>query len=269
MKTMNTPATRHALRATAFAAALLAFAAPSAALAQIAITDVHVDIGLEGPDAGPDWGLHIHDEDNDTEHAPGDAWFYVDPVHATLTQPSGAQWSFIGQTPGEAIYVLPQGQQTGLPFLGLAASEVSAGTFDSYFNNDARVNANGRWIGFTVTAVSGPGEFSLWQTSGFGTPIVWASSAQGGLTAADTVFIQEGGHAHFNWGFTELGSYSITLVASGYVGGELVSSAPVSFTFSTAPIPEPSTFAAFAGLGALGASALRRRQRSDRALRIS
>lgn len=264
MKTMNTPATRPALRATAVVAALLAFAAPSAALAQIAITDVHVDIGLEGPDAGPDWGLHIHDEDNSAEYAPDEAWFYIDPAHATLAQPAGAQWSFIGQTPGEAIYVLPQGQQAGLPFLGLAAEEVSAGTFDSYFNNDSRVNATGRWIGFTVTSVTGPGEFSIWQTSGFGTPIVWASSAQGGLTAADTVFIQEGGHAHFNWGFTELGSYSITLVASGYVGGELVSSAPMSFSFSTSSIPESSAFAAFAGLAALALVASSRRRRPAR-----
>jgi surface-anchored protein len=252
MHTMKTtPAIRTPIHAAALAAALATFAAPPIVLAQVAITDVHVDIGLEGPDAGPGWGLHIHDEENAAEYAPSEAWFRVAPSHATLTQPAGAQWSFIGQTPGESIYVLPQGQQAGLPFLGFSSEEVPAATFDNYFNNDSRVNATGRWIGFTVTAVSGPGEFSLWQTNGFGSPIVWASSAQGGLTVADTVYIQEGAHAHFNWGFTELGTYSITLVASGHIGGELVSSEPVSFTFSTAPIPEPSAFAALVGLAGL------------------
>jgi len=261
MHTMKyTPATRTSLPAVALAIALAALVVPPDAHGGVAITDVHVDIGLEGPDAGPDWGLHIHDEENDAEYAPSEAWFFVDPAHATLTQPAGAQWSFIGQTPGEAIYVLPQGQQTGLPFLGFSSEEVGPGTFDSGFNHDPRVNAAGRWIGFTVTAVSGPGEFSLWQTTGFGSPVVWVSSAQGGLTADDTVYVQEGAHAHFNWGFTEPGSYSITFVASGYVGGELVSSEPARFTFSTTPIPEPSAFAAVAGLGALALGTISRRR---------
>lgn len=259
MPIMNSQTIRSSLRAPALAAAL-ALLALAPADAQVAIADVHVDIGLEGPEAGAAWGIHVHDEDNDVEYAPDEAWFHVNPAYATLTQPAASQWSFIGGTPGETIYVLPQGQNPNLPFLGLAATEVAANTFDSYFNSDARVNATGRWIGFTITAVSGPGEFSLWQTDGFGSPIVWASSAQGGLGAADTVFIQEGAHAHFNWGFTELGSYSITFVASGFVGGEFVESAPVSFTFGTAPIPEPSAFAALAGLATLGLAATRRRR---------
>lgn len=260
MKPNHTLLLRSVLRAIVPGGAIpLALGAAASASAQVAIIDTHVDIGLEGPAAGPDWGLHVHDEENDAEYAPHEAYFFVDPAHAALPQPADAQWSFIGQTPGQTIYVLPQGQNPNLPFLGFAAAEVPSETFDQTFNNDSRVNAAGRWVGFTVTAVSGPGEFSIWQTGGFGAPIVWVSTFDGGLDATDTVHIQQGGHAHFNWGFTEAGTYSITVVASGYIGGELLTSEAATFTFSTVAIPEPSAFSALAGVGALGFAATRRR----------
>jgi surface-anchored protein len=257
MKTNHT----RMLSATTLPLLALCAVAPSATLAQVAIIDTHIDIGIAGPSAGSSWGFHIHDGDWDEEYAPSAAFFYINPAHATLTQPAGAQWSFIGQTVGAPIYVLPQGQNANLPFLGFAAEEVPANTFDSTFNSDSRVNATGRWIGFTVTSVSGPGEFSIWQTDGFGNPRVWVSTFEGGLTAADTVFIQQGGHAHFNWGFTAPGTYEVTLVASGFIGGVQHFSDPATFTFSTSnPIPEPAAFAALAGLAALGLAATRRRR---------
>jgi hypothetical protein len=194
------------IRVTALAAALFALTAPVGA--QVAITDVHVDIGLEQPSG--DWGVHIHDEDNDEEYAPDAAYFLADPAFAGVTRPAGAQWDFLGGIGGDTIYVLPQGQQAGLPFLGFSAEEVTPGTFDSYFNSDSRVNASARWIGWRITAVSGPGDFSIWQSGQFGTPTVWVSTAQGGLTSADTVFIQEGGHAHFNWGSSPLDASAAT-----------------------------------------------------------
>ena len=75
--------------------------------------------------------------------------------------------------------------------LGSDGGSIPAGTMASYFESDPRVAATAPWVKITLSGIryeaapgaSGPGQFSLWQTGGFGgpsfgspPPATWASA---------------------------------------------------------------------------------------------
>jgi surface-anchored protein len=98
--------------------------------------------------------------------------------------------------------------------------------------------------------VSGPGNFYLWNVNSFGVPSVKMNSADG-ITGADNVSVIPGSHGHYNWGFSELGTYSVSFEATGLnVLDGPQNSGPVAFQFQV--VPEPGTWA----LAAVGAGAL-------------
>ena len=134
-------------------------------------------------------------------------------------RPAGAEFDFIGVNAGESYFRLPQSQNPDLLFLGIAAEEIEDGTL----------------LGGSATLrlknVNGPGHFSLWNSTDSGPAVRMATSD--GITEADFVTVLEGGHAHFNFAFTEMGIYRVTFQATGTLAenGDVIISEDVTYFF--------------------------------------
>lgn len=221
------------------------------ASAQTTLWDGHTDVGIVYESDA--WNLHIgrHDDVPPVEYAPNEAILGVDIVAAHQTVPAGAQWSFLG-SPGASVWVLPQNQNPALLFLGLGTEELADGIFV------------GNTVTLSLSGVSGPGNFSVYTTSGLGTPTVLMNSGDG-ISGADSINLLAGGHKHVNWAFTAPGTYHVDFSASGELvgGGGLTSSGPVTYTFEVASVPEPGSAAVLGlGLAALTIARGRRQQNS-------
>lgn len=211
------------------------------AFSQTFIQSGHVDIGIGYVDKAFD--LHVHQEEPvDQEFTPGEAVFSIGSAAAGVS-PGGAFTSFLGAT-GTPVWVLPSTENSQLPFLGFGTEELVAGDWSSN-------------ITLSLKAVSGPGTFSIWGTSGFGAPELKMTTADG-ITAGDRLPLVPGSHGHFNVGFSAPGDYSVTLEASGtHLIDGFRTSDPATYRFQV--IPEPSTWAlALTGVG-FGAWVLRKR----------
>ncbi len=196
------------------------------------LTEGHADIGIAYEDSVFD--LHVHDEENDIEYAPDTVQLIVGPASAT-TRSGGLEneaYNFLGVEPGEVLYRLPQSENPELLFLGIGAEEIVDNTFD-----DGRVRLR-------LKAVNGPGQFSIWQSTDSDPSLFMATYDGIGMANEDFLEVFEGGHSHFNYGFTELGSYTLTFEAWGIVGGQAVSSGDVEYSFyiNAAPVAVPDSF---------------------------
>lgn len=186
---------------------------------EVVLTEGHVDIGVvigehdhdEDEDDHDDdddhdheeeaeWDLHVHDHEGEVEYHADEALLYVG-MDAITDRPAGTAYDFIGTDAGESVFVLPATENSDLLFLGLGTEEIEVGTF-----------LDGT-LELRLKSVSGPGQFSMW-TSGLEGPEV-AMATSDGITEADLITLLEAGHAHANFGFTEMGLYQITLQASG------------------------------------------------------
>jgi surface-anchored protein len=180
----------------------------------------------------------------DAEYAPDEAYVRVsDATKVTVPFDVG----FLGANAGDTVWVLPQSNTPGLPFVGLAAEELS-----SPFNS-----ASYQLIGF-----SGPGDFALWQTSGLGSPIV-SFQTNDGLSTLDKYNLAIGGHDHANWGFTKEGIYDLTILASVTDGTNTYTDTG-TFKFAVgnvAAVPEPSSMCLMALAAGSAAWYKRRRGR--------
>jgi surface-anchored protein len=107
--------------------------------------------------------------------------------------------------------------------------------------------------------VAAGGQFSVYQTDGFGTPIAQIKSYDG-ITGYDMGSLAAGGHEHYNFAFTQPGVYEVTfqIECTHAIDGAL--SAAATYTFGIGAIPEPSSYAAIVGVGMLGLSLVRRRR---------
>ncbi|REK17413.1 MAG: hypothetical protein DWQ37_06390 [Planctomycetota bacterium] len=203
------------------------------------MTIQHADLGFDY--IGGQWEVSSEIGSNNpadpaVDYAPDQTLHYVHPG-ALTSRPGGAQWDFLGVPAGQQLYILPQNQNPNLLYLGTASEETPIGTFAPYTETDPRVTqiAPFAWQTIQVVAKRGPGEFSMWQSGQFGAPTVFVSTAEGGLTSSDKFFLIEGGHVHYNYGFTQPGFYEIDMQASGYLGpGQTnqTSSAVNTFYFS-------------------------------------
>ena len=223
----------------------VALAASFNAAAQPVLTEGHTDVGIVY-ELGA-WNLHIgrHDDLPPMEYAPDEAILQVGPASQT-TVPANPLYGFLGPA-GSQVYILPQVQNPSLQFLGLGTEEQADGVFV------------GDRLTLSLTGVTGPGNFSMYDVGTFGTPSVLMNSGDG-ITAGDKVDLFAGGHRHVNWAFTAPGDYQVTFRASGILDdglGTYTQSDPATYTFSV--VPEPGSFALF-GLGALVLVAARSRR---------
>jgi surface-anchored protein len=217
---------------------------------QTTISQGHVDIGIAYEDGA--WNLHVHDESEPppggTEYAPGDVMLVVGSG-AVQSAPGTPAYGFLGDA-GAPVWILPQNEDPSLLFPGIATEEIEAGVF-----------ADDR-IALTLAGYTGPGQFALYQVDGFGSPTLFMDTNDG-LSAADTYDAIAGNHAHFNWAFTQPGTYTLSFEASAnLLNGDLfTSSGLVDYTFSV--VPEPSTWTLLGfGAAALGALARHARKRA-------
>ncbi|MFN0069161.1 MAG: choice-of-anchor M domain-containing protein [Limisphaerales bacterium] len=220
---------------------LAALGAAPAPRATTILTEGHADIGIAYENGA--WDLHVHDEENDIEYAPDEALFCV-PSAAASTVPADPAFSFLGAA-GDTVYILPQTEVPGLLFLGLGSEEIASGDFQ------------GDVLNLTLAALAGPGAFSLFTVDGLGVPTVYWNSADG---LGDTFAFPTGGHAHFNYGFTAPGDYSVGLQVAGVLADGTTTVSDIA-TYQFKVVPEASTVAAGAMLavGALGFILRRRR----------
>ena len=203
----------------------------------------HADIGV-GYEAGalnPHWHLHEGTEvngvplDAEVEYAPDGLLAYVpDPA---IARPPGVQWDFLGTSTGSPLWFLPQAEDPGKPFLGIASEELIPNDWTS--------------LNLTLVSFSGPagGEFSLWQADLFGTPVVRMTTSDG-IGPGDAFALTVGGHDHYNVGFTQPGEYAVTLQWDGVHQSDGPVTARATYGFTVQQVPEPGT-ATLLVLGAL------------------
>lgn len=227
------------LKSIAMVAALVAatVALPIAATAGPAFTDVLTDVHVHlTPDYAGGWQMGVYDFDNGNAMSPATTLLYVSPTGRT-TQPAGAQWNFIGAGTGNNYWRTPQNPGAGIISMSVATEETTPGTFTSYVETDPRVPAISQpWMKMTLSAVRGPGTFSLWQQSGSTLSNVWISASQtSGLDATDLAIVPEGGHVHYYSGFSKPGFYELDFVGSGRVGSSVSQSAVQTYYVAVAP----------------------------------
>ncbi len=205
-------------------AALLLLAGPGTSLAELPpalwcpdiLTTQHTDV-FSPALVGGSLVLLVDDTDDGLLFAPDDVLLYVDRA-AKTAQPAGTAWNFLGAGSGNPVWILPQGQNPNLLYAGANANSVNPASVPLYFESDPRVGANGRWIKTSLVDLRGPGEFSMYQTGALGAPTVWMSTFQGGITSSDAIFVQAGGHIHYNWAFTAPGIYEVDVRSSAFLG---------------------------------------------------
>ena len=195
----------------------------------------HADIGLAYENSQLE--LHYHFGDGavldgspligDLEYGPSEAYVRVGNNARVNTIDDV---SFLGTSAGDPVWLLPQSNTAGLPFLGIAAEEL-----DSTFSGAT----------LSLSSFSGPGEFALWQSGGIGgSNILWQTND--GISSMDTLNLGIGGHDHFNYGFTAEGVYDLGIMAVGNfaAGGSTTDFGNFRFVVGNATaVPEPGSFA--------------------------
>ncbi|GHB94156.1 choice-of-anchor M domain-containing protein [Cerasicoccus arenae] len=213
------------------------------------ITHDHLDVGLAYEDDAWDLHIGIDDELNPGEHIeldPADALIYGDDTIRILAPGSG-NFGFLGEA-GEPVWIFPQSEITGVPYIGIGAEEINPLDFVG-------------GLSLSLINVSGPGDFILYQNDALSTPTVFMNSRDG-IDAGDNVGVTAGGHAHYNWAFTEPGVYQVYLQASGILNdGENTESwsAVTAYQFGINQVPEAEHYALLAGLALMGLIVWRRR----------
>ena len=225
---------------------------------------VHADLFFtpgSGPDASGGWAAaQIRVEGSPpTFVSAADAVIVANNTPTTLVnRPAGSQFDFIGTPAGSPIWLLRQSNnQASQTFLGVR----SAGSgFTSWEPGSGLAAAP--WVELTVRKQSGLGEFAMWQTGSVGGIDKLVSTADPLATLFNNkIYTVGNGHDHFNFSFTQAGTYEIAFdVRANTSDGFLLSdpTRPLTFTFEVQPVPEPALLTAAAALGTLAVRRARR-----------
>lgn len=154
---------------------------------------------------------HSHEEeepaaggdDHHHEHMGLDEARIVAGTAAAEVIPAAPGFAFLGQA-GLYVFILPQAEVEGLPFLGLNTGELDPATIAG----DIRMQ---------LVSVEGPGSFFLYETDSFGQPQILLN---GTSETGDALNLATGSHRHANWAFTQPGHYELGFVLSATLPDE-------------------------------------------------
>ncbi len=177
----------------------------------------HVDIDVEFENGVLELLSHVEDPIDDEFEI--ETTTYYAGLRSEIVRPAGSQFDFLGVPEGETIFVMPQGLDPQLIFLGVGAEEVPPGVFSGPLE-------------LTLQSVQGPGEFSVWQIDAFGDPNLQMATSDG-IDATDRILVPQGSHDHFNYGFTQPGVYKVNVTVSGVLanGNIPIESDEITLTF--------------------------------------
>lgn len=216
--------------------------------AAVTYSSGHGDIGLEYGGAGT-LALHAHLHAGavvdgvpliaDNEYEPEDIVFQVSAsALSAISDP--ALVAGTGVLIGNSVWTLPEVDNPLLPFLGFGVEEL----------DPADWTTNLSYTLASIMSPSGTGHFSVYQSDGLGGYNFLMSTALGGITSGDKVEMVAGSHDHFNFAFSEAGTWTVNFSASGtHITDGLQTSAPQSFTFNVIPEPSRAILMAFGFMG--------------------
>jgi surface-anchored protein len=191
----------------------------------------HGDLDIGFDEGQLDLHIHVHAGGivdgnalaEDTSLDP-DNTIIVATQEAKTLRPAEAEWDATGVDANTPLWVLPQQKGTAqLPRFGLATEDIDPNIFVA------------DTVTLTLRHVKGPGRVSLWQTDALGVPQFQFSTHAGLLSTTLPV----GLHAHYNWGFTQPGTYTLVLEVTGdlVAGGSTRALGLFTFLVSENPIP--------------------------------
>lgn len=158
----------------------------------------HVDLGPKFADG--DWQLMGHADEKAAESAlwyDADRMVFTVPTAAAMTAPDDEAYDFLGDAVGSQVYVLPQTQDSQLPWLGWNTQDPEV------------MEQLDRGVTLSMTGLQGPGDVSVFLQSGsFGAPDVLFNSAE---KKPQSIWVDVNTHTHANWVFTQPGVYLVEL----------------------------------------------------------
>ncbi|GAA1511605.1 TIGR03773 family transporter-associated surface protein [Nocardioides humi] len=183
--------------------------------AQTAVSDGHFDFGsvIEGT------ALQARVKDDRTQPP---SWVEPESLRFVLGKaaeqqvPAGSAYSFLGE-PGAPIWLIPQTQVSGVPWLGWNTQ-----------HETVRQQVSGS-VRYRLDGVSGPGELAVYLTDSFGGV---GQKVFGNATGFPRSFdVPLNVHAHGNWVFTAPGTYQVTITQSATLTGGRSVSDQATLTF--------------------------------------
>lgn len=176
---------------------------------QVVLDAGHVDIGPTLSTG--QWTLQIHDDTSQPRY-----WRNLDDVvlrvsdQSILEVPDNESFSFLGLTPGDPVWVIPQVEKSGVIWAGWNTQEPQV-----------LANVNGG-VTLRMLGVEGPGDLTVYLQGGnFNEPTpLWTTQQP----FPQDIWIELNTHTHANWVFNEPGIYLVDLEVSAALGdGQQVS----------------------------------------------
>ncbi|MDY3127924.1 MAG: choice-of-anchor M domain-containing protein [Corynebacterium sp.] len=172
---------------------------------------------------------------DDTQATP--VWREVDDVVLALdntalqTLPENSDYDFTGAKPGAQVWVVPQVEVAGVPWLGWNTQAPSLVE-----------NSGGLGVTMRIEGHDGPGDASLFlQQGGFGAPeVLWSTTGAG----PGEFFVEHNTHTHANWVFTQPGIHHIRLSVDVTLPDDSVQTVTRDIALTTGEETDPN--AAFA-----------------------
>lgn len=170
---------------------------------KVTITEGHIDLGPRL--VGDKWVLAARDDTAKTPvwRYPADMTFVLGE-NSVLRVPDKDEYKFLGVPPHTPVYVIPQNQVSGVPWLGwnTQAPELAA------------VGVSG--LKLRLTGHEGPGEVQVFLQSGnFASPQkVWSTTGR----KSSEIYLDVNTHTHANWVFTRPGVHLLQFEVQGTDG---------------------------------------------------
>ena len=170
---------------------------------QVVLDAGHVDIGPTLSTG--QWTLQIHDDTSQPRY-----WRNLDVVvlkvsdQSILEVPDNDSFSFLGLTPGDPVWVIPQVEKSGVIWAGWNTQEPQV-----------LANVNGG-VTLRMLGTEGPGDLTVYLQGGnFNEPSpLWTTQQP----FPQDIWIDLNTHTHANWVFNEPGIYLVDLEVSATLG---------------------------------------------------